>query len=106
LESLQGRHGLAVLELTDKARGDPGTLGEFYCSQSSRLAHTSQLISQIHWPSLTLPVEPGAPAPCARIRAEACIRPHNVGTSLWMTSINIFADIYENNWFFFCNRIA
>ena len=35
LEGLQGRHGLAVLELTDKARGDSGTLGEFNIGQAT-----------------------------------------------------------------------
>src|SRR4029453_8885551 len=58
---MQGRHGLAVLELTDKARGDSSTLGEFNSSQSPRLAHTSKLFPQIHEPSLTLQEEPGEP---------------------------------------------
>src|ERR687896_483374 len=62
-ECVQGRHSLAVLELTDKARGDPGTLGEFNGSQSPCLAHTSKLFPQIHWPSLTLLVAPGEPGP-------------------------------------------
>src|SRR5262245_6558805 len=58
---MQGRHGLAVFELTDKARGDSGTLGEFYSRQSPRLTHTSKLFPQMHGPSLTLRVEPGEP---------------------------------------------
>src|SRR5262249_37671564 len=61
LEGMQGRHGLAVLELTDKTRGDSGTLGEFNGRQSPRLAHTSKLFPQIHEPSLTLRGEPGEP---------------------------------------------
>src|SRR5262245_53838100 len=58
---MQGRHGLAVLELTDKASSDSGTLGEFNGSQSPRLAHTSKLFPQMHGPSLTLHREPGEP---------------------------------------------
>src|SRR5215510_4122793 len=58
---MQGRHGLAVLELTDKASGDSRTLGEFNSRQSPRLAHTSKLFPQMHVPSLTLQVEPGEP---------------------------------------------
>src|SRR5262245_43544256 len=53
-ERLQGRHSLAVLELTDEARGDPGMFGECHGSQPPHLAHTSNLFSQIHRTSLTL----------------------------------------------------
>src|SRR5262245_14089345 len=53
-ERLQGRHRLAVLELTDEARGDPGMFGEGYRSQPSHLAHTSNLFPQIHRASLAL----------------------------------------------------
>jgi hypothetical protein len=41
LEGEQGRHRLAALELTDKARGDSGPFGEFHGSESPRLAHTA-----------------------------------------------------------------
>src|SRR5262249_61690951 len=53
-ERLQGRHRLAVLQLTDEARGDPGMFGECYGSQPPHLTHTSNLFPQIHRASLTL----------------------------------------------------
>src|SRR5262249_58866870 len=53
-ERLQGRHRLAVLQLTDEARGDPGMFGECYASQPPHLTHTSNLFPQIHRASLTL----------------------------------------------------
>ena len=46
-----------MLELTDKASGDPGTLSEFNGSQSPCLAHMSELVPQMHWSSLILLVE-------------------------------------------------
>jgi len=48
LERLQGRHGSAVLELTDKASGDPRTLGKLSGRQAPRLSHTSNPFPQIH----------------------------------------------------------
>jgi len=54
LERLQGRHGSAVLELTDKASGDPRTLGKLNGCQATRLSHTLKLFPQIHWRSLPL----------------------------------------------------
>jgi len=48
LECLQGRHGSTVLELTDKASGDPRTLGELNARQATRLSHVLQLFPQMH----------------------------------------------------------
>src|SRR5882672_9206404 len=52
LERLQGRHGFAVLKLTDKARGDPRTLRQLHGRQAPRLAHMANLFPEIHGPSL------------------------------------------------------
>src|SRR5262249_24313541 len=47
-ERLYGRHRLAVLELADEARRDPGIFGERNGREPSHLAHPSNLCAEIH----------------------------------------------------------
>src|SRR5437016_2273604 len=62
-ERLQGRHRLAVFELTDKARGDPGMFGESNGRQPPHLPHMANLLPQIHGLSLS-------PLPLSRTRGR------------------------------------
>src|SRR6266702_3270199 len=62
-ERLQGRHRLAVFELTDEARGDSGIFGESNGREPPHLAHMANLLPQIHGLSLS-------PLPLSRTRGR------------------------------------